>query len=119
MSRRTERVASTIQQELAQIIMRELNDPRAADYSARFKPYVPQPGQDTDPGGFNFKQFRSNTVIRWEYRPGSTLFVVWAQGRTLDGVDVGTFALGRDARNLFGVMPDNTFLVKSSYWFNW
>jgi ribosome-binding factor A len=28
MSRRTERVASTIQQELAQIIMRELNDPR-------------------------------------------------------------------------------------------
>ena len=94
---------------------RELNDPRAAQYAARYKPYLAQ----GDPGGFNFKQFRSNTVIRWEYRPGSTLFVVWAQGREQDGVDVGSFAVNRDAGNLFKVRPDNTFLVKSSYWFNW
>jgi hypothetical protein len=97
---------------------RELNDPRAANYADRFKPYV-SPAQGSDPGGFNFKQFRSNTVVRWEYRPGSTLFLVWAQGRTLDGVDIGSFSLGRDAGNLFRVPPDNTFLVKTSYWFNW
>jgi hypothetical protein len=94
---------------------RELNDPRAANYADRYKPYT----AGGDPGNFNFKQFRSNTVIRWEYLPGSTLFLVWAQGREQDGVDAGTFALSRDANNLFRVRPDNTFLVKSSYWFNW
>jgi hypothetical protein len=34
-------------------------------------------------------------------------------------VDIGSFSLGRDAGNLFRVPPDNTFLVKTSYWFNW
>ncbi len=93
---------------------RELKDPRAQNYYDRFKPFT----LEGDPGGFNFKQFRSNTVVRWEYRPGSTIFLVWAQGRTQDGLDVGSFALNRDARNLFRVMPDNTVLIKSSYWFN-
>lgn len=94
---------------------RELRDPRAASYSDRFSPFTLR----GDPGGFNFKQFRSNTVIRWEYHPGSTLFLVWAQGRTQDGVDPGTFELRRDAGGLFREGPDNTFLIKSSYWFNW
>ena len=31
---------------------------------------------------FRFQEFRSNIVARWEYKPGSSLFVVWAQGRT-------------------------------------
>jgi len=94
---------------------REIADPNAALYADRYKPFTSQ----GDPGGFNFKQFRSNTVLRWEYRPGSTLFVVWTQGRTQDGVDVGSFQFDRDGRNLFRAVPDNTFLVKSSYWFNW
>ena len=94
---------------------RELANPRADEYRDRYKAYTAQ----GDPGGFNFKQFRSNTVVRWEYRPGSTLFVVWAQGRTEDGVDRGTFDVSRDANNLFRVRPDNTFLIKSSYWLNW
>ncbi len=90
---------------------RELADPRAADYDARFRPY---PG---DPGGFNVKQFRSNVVARWEYRPGSVLFLVWQQGRAQDGVDPGSFEFSRDFGNLFRTAPDNTFLVKASYWF--
>ncbi len=94
---------------------RELNDPSAERYADRFKPYTGH----GDPEGFNFKQFRSNTVIRWEYRPGSALFLVWAQGREQDGVDVGSFSVSRDAGNLFRQRPDNTFLIKSSYWFNW
>jgi hypothetical protein len=93
---------------------RVLVDPRA-DYNQRFAPYV----TGGDPGGFNFKQFRSNTVIRWEYRPGSTLFLVWAQGRTQDGIDKGSFNWSRDGQNLFKSMPDNTFLIKTSYWLNW
>jgi len=94
---------------------RELKDPRAARYADRFQPFTLQ----GDPGGFNFKQFRSNTVVRWEYRPGSTLFLVWTQGRTQDGLDPGSFSAGRDVGNLFRVRPDNTFLLKTSYWFNW
>jgi hypothetical protein len=94
---------------------RELSaTPRADSYADRFKPYTTQ----GDPGGFNFKQFRSNAVVRWEYRPGSTLFLVWSQGREQDGVNPGTYSFRRDAGDLFGVHPDNTFLIKSSYWFN-
>lgn len=69
------------------------------------------------PGGFNSKQFNSNVVFRWEYRPGSVLFVVWQQGRQ-DGRNPGSFELGRDVRSLFATHPDNTILVKMSYWFN-
>ena len=91
---------------------REVADPRAEDYDDRYRPFT----LESDPGGFNTKQFRSNTVLRWEYRPGSALFIVWAQGRTQDGVDEGTFDFSRDSRNLFGSHPSNTFLIKGSWW---
>ncbi|MCX5766394.1 MAG: DUF5916 domain-containing protein, partial [Gemmatimonadetes bacterium] len=94
---------------------REVSNPHAAVYADQFTPFTSQ----GDPGGFNFKQFRSNAVIRWEYLPGSTLFVVWTQGRQQDGVDSGSFEFGRDTGNLFRARPENTVLVKSSYWFNW
>ncbi len=93
---------------------RDVTSPRATAYVDRFSPFT----QEGEPGGFNFKQFRSNTVLRWEYRPGSTLFLVWAQGRVQDGLDAGTFRWGRDYRNLFSAHPDNTFLIKASYWFS-
>jgi len=66
---------------------------------------------------FNFKQFRSNLVIRWEYRPGSTLFLVWTQSRT--GYDAtGQFKYGTNMKELFDVWPENVFLVKMNYWFS-
>lgn len=92
---------------------RELADPRAKAYAARYTPY----GGGADPGGFNSKQFNSNVVMRWEYQPGSVFFVVWQQGR-FDTRDAGSFEPARDLRNLFGTHPDNTILVKLSYWFN-
>jgi hypothetical protein len=93
---------------------RRVVSPLARSYDAQYAPFT----QQGDPGGFNFKQFRSNTVVRWEYRPGSTLFFVWQQGRTQDGLDAGSFDFGRDYRNLFSAHPENTFLVKASYWFS-
>ncbi|MEO6446019.1 MAG: DUF5916 domain-containing protein [Gemmatimonadaceae bacterium] len=93
---------------------RETVNPRAKDYDDRFSPFT----QKGEPGGFNFKQFRSNTVLRWEYRPGSTLFFVWAQGRIQDDMDPGSFRFSRDYRNLFSAHPENTFLIKASYWFS-
>jgi hypothetical protein len=95
---------------------RELRDPKADRFEDRFQPYA---GHETeDPGGFTYKAFQSNTVLRWEYRPGSVLFLVWSQGRSdyLDIVDPGRFRAGREMRGLYGLHPDNTFLVKASYW---
>ena len=65
---------------------------------------------------FNFRQFRSNLVIRWEYSPGSTLFLVWSQGKT-DFVSNGTFDLNNDLRSLSKTKGRNVFLMKFSYRF--
>ncbi|MDR2886945.1 MAG: DUF5916 domain-containing protein, partial [Bacteroidales bacterium] len=65
---------------------------------------------------FNFRQVRSNLVARWEYRPGSTLYFVWSQGKTSEA-DRGDFAYGNDLKELYRVTPHNVFLVKLSYWF--
>jgi hypothetical protein len=94
--------------------VRELDSPRAISYADRFKPF----NLGEDAGGFNEKQFHSNMVVRWEYRPGSAIFLVWSQGRNQDDRNLGTFAPGRDYRDLFDARPDNTLLLKASYWFS-
>src|SRR5678815_5370350 len=94
--------------------VRELASPRARSYDARFRPYA---GTLPD-ADFNEKSFHSSVVARWEYRPGSTLFLVWTQGRDQSDRNPGTFAPTRDFRDLFGARPDNTLLVKASYWVN-
>jgi hypothetical protein len=66
---------------------------------------------------FNFRQFLSNLVIRWEYLPGSTLYLVWSQGRT-SNASSGVFSYGEDMKELFGTTPHNVFLLKFSYWFS-
>ena len=92
---------------------RELTAPRAKAYDARWTPY----GNGAVPAGFNFRQFNSNAVVRWEYRPGSALFVVWQQGRASNDTS-GEFRVARDYRDLFRAHPDNTLLIKASYWLN-
>jgi hypothetical protein len=94
--------------------LRELANPRAARYEDRYRPYV----APTDAASFNVKQLHASAVARWEYRPGSTIFLVWTQGRDQDDRNAGTFVPNRDFRDLFGAHPDNTFLVKASYWIN-
>jgi len=56
-----------------------------------------------------------NAVIRWEYRPGSTVFFVW-QRRQADRALVCDFDFGRDAGALFGAPADNRFIVKVNWW---
>ena len=74
---------------------------------------------------FNLRSLIGNAVLRWEWRPGSTLYLVWQQRRaeTVRGVDrepgfdpVGDFALGRESRELFRLQPDNIFAIKVNYW---
>ncbi len=89
----------------------EVANARADQWSSRYRPYA-----GGDPGAFDFKQYRSNTVMRWEYRPGSTLFLVWAQERTqsLDGDAARRSAGGIE--ELRRAHPQNVFLIKGSYW---
>jgi hypothetical protein len=95
--------------------VREIADPRASDYAARYQPYG-DPAVAANPGGFNFQQFRSNVVFRWEYRPGSTVFLVWSQGRENSADLEGTRSFRGDLNDLFARRADDTFLVKVSYW---
>ena len=98
--------------------VRELSaNPRAADYDSRYQA-VTDTSITNSINGFNFMQFRSNVVFRWEYRPGSTLFFVWSQGRQQSTGEEGTQNLGGDLNDLFNLRPDNSFLVKVSYWIN-
>lgn len=83
----------------------------------------PAPAFRVDNKDFNLRSLRANAVFRWEWRPGSTLYLVWQQMRSgslayADDPAAGRFALGRDARELFELDSDNIFLVKASYWFN-
>jgi hypothetical protein len=64
---------------------------------------------------FNFNEFLSNLVLRWEYLPGSTLYVVWSQHRKYEST-VGDFDFSRNLDNLYShEKPNNMFLIKLSY----
>jgi hypothetical protein len=65
---------------------------------------------------FSYKQFRSNAVLRWEYRPGSVLFVVWSQGRQHSD-ETGDLNFSSDFGTLFGAASEDVFLVKVRHWF--
>jgi len=70
-----------------------------------------------DHPNFNFREFRSNLVLRWEYRPGSTFYLVWTQGRSQSVVN-GDFRLRHDLEELLDIYPHNVFLVKFNHWFS-
>lgn len=111
-----------------------VNDPLAKDFDDRFTTFADneisfndQTGQYqvdddddraidfsfSDPD-FNFLQFRSNLVVRWEYRPSSTLFLVWSQGVT-GNADPGKSVFEAFGDDLFASDARNTFLVKATY----
>ena len=59
---------------------------------------------------------RTNAVLRWEFRPGSTLFLVWQQNRNDDYYD-GDLHLGSDFAHTFTATGTNVLAVKVAYWF--
>jgi hypothetical protein len=64
---------------------------------------------------FTDQSLRGNTVFRWEYRPGSVLFVAWTQSR-FGELPFGDLQFRRDRDALLAARPDNIFLVKASWW---
>ncbi|MEN3336516.1 MAG: hypothetical protein V7647_192 [Acidobacteriota bacterium] len=90
-----------------------LTNGRAAAYEQRYAPFAYSGNPD-----FNYRSFRTTNVLRWEYKPGSTLFAVWQQGREAT-LDRGTFDFSRDFHGVFSSAARNVFLVKWAYWLNY
>ncbi|HEX7018721.1 MAG TPA: DUF5916 domain-containing protein [Gemmatimonadaceae bacterium] len=110
---------------------KRVTSPRASAYADRFHQFTAseiayQPATNTyqvsegntsytfgNPD-FDFRQFRSNLVMRWEYRPGSSLYLVWSQDRTDN--EISGKSLPSSLQALRGFPATNVVLVKWSYW---
>jgi hypothetical protein len=82
--------------------------------AARTRDYAPFTGSVGNPD-FNFRSVRGSAVVRWEFRPGSALYVVWNENRA-DVVPIGDFSFRRDLRAIPTAPSHDVFLVKVSYW---
>ncbi|MBA3844708.1 MAG: hypothetical protein H0X39_19170 [Actinobacteria bacterium] len=78
------------------------------DVGGRSRILVPLPD-------FNARKLNGSAVLRWEYRAGSELYLVWTQSRTGSAAN-GTLAVGRDVAALFQSPPRNVLLAKASYY---
>ncbi|MCS3796207.1 hypothetical protein GGD38_001545 [Chitinophagaceae bacterium OAS944] len=111
---------------------KRVSDPRARKYYNRFVQLNPtlngssyevlENGNASDKfefmnPDFDFGQFRSNLVFRWEYRAGSQVNFVWSQDRTTY-VQPGGLSLSNGISSLGDVFPNNIFLIKFNYWFS-
>ncbi|MBN2638808.1 MAG: carbohydrate binding family 9 domain-containing protein [Bacteroidales bacterium] len=66
---------------------------------------------------FSVFNFRSNMVLRWEFVPGSTVYLVWSQNKADSNSD-GNFVLTQNLERLGSIKPTNIFLIKFSYRFS-
>jgi hypothetical protein len=80
--------------------------------AARTRDFTPHQGDAED---FNFRSVRGSAVVRWEFRPGSALYVVWNENRA-HVAPHGDFRLQRDLRAIPTAPSHDVFLVKLSYW---
>ncbi len=97
-------------------------DGGSLSYDATVARYTIDPdGAGTSPAftvsqpNFNVRSLRGNAVMRWDYRPGSSLYFVWQQQRS-DFAQIGDFASRRDVGAIFRTVPTNVFLLKGTYW---
>ena len=109
-------------------------DTRAEDIADRFAVFAPtdlMPGDETlgfdedhdgvsdfviDTPDYNYRALRSTVVLRWQYRPGSSAFLIWSQARESSTLD-RTLRLGRDLGDLFAADGGHVIMVKVNYWF--
>jgi hypothetical protein len=104
-----------------------IDNPKAEKYEDRFQmlePVLTPENEYVTSDGFNFKnrdfsftQFRSNLVFRWEYLPGSKLYFVWSNERTMD-LKVLNPKMSNAISGFGKAASNNIFLVKLSYWFS-
>jgi hypothetical protein len=92
-----------------------LQDPTTRRYTLDPDGTGPAASFSFDDPNFTSRSLRGTSVLRWEYRPGSTLFFVWTQQRA-GSSKFGDYEFSRDARAMLADRPDNVFLVKATYW---
>lgn len=111
---------------------KNITKPKDANYNSRFQlihPVLNGTDLNVDENGdnapeysfsnpnFNFYQFRSNLVFRWEFRPGSQFYLVWSSDRTGDP-SPKIYGLGDMGNRISNTFPTNIFLIKFNYWFS-
>ena len=112
-----------------------MSDPLASNFTDRFTPYagdqislvddVYRVDEDLDGNvdfsfdnpDFSFVQFRSNLVVRWEYIPGSEIFLVWSQDISQSGNPANNLITDLQDNLFNGERPTNIFLIKATYRF--
>ena len=77
----------------------------------------PRPSIQIDNPNFSTRSLSGNAVLRWEYRPGSTLFLVWATNCSAGGANP-LFRAADDVRRLCQGPSNNVFALKANYWMN-
>ncbi len=87
-------------------------NPRQLIGPGDFKPFAYSGNPD-----FNRKAFNTNFVLRWEYLPGSTLYLVWSHARRGEADNYFT-SFTDNFRDTFSVPSDNVLLLKLSYWWS-
>lgn len=113
---------------------KKITDPRAEQYAERFHTFTSDEITFSESTGmfditdeeglnysfynpdFNVKEFKSNLIARWEFIPGSTLYIVWSQGRSGYNPS-GLFDIRQDVTGMFDIHPHDVFLIKISYRF--
>jgi hypothetical protein len=114
--------------------LKYVTDPRAKNYNDRFVVYQdpllsdgtyqlfdyangPKLDYSIDNPDFNFHEFRSNLVAKWEYRLGSFIYLVWSSSRSGSTNDSHA-SLTNSYKQLRSIFPNNIFLIKLNYWFS-
>jgi hypothetical protein len=108
---------------------KDVDNPHAANYDERF--HLVQGAEVRETGGvfyvggangyayaqpdFDVRQLRSTIVMRWEYRPGSSVYAIWSHNRS-DQITDGRFMFGRDVEGLANTPGENIVMVKVNYW---
>ena len=117
--------------------LKRITEPRAEDYRSRFQQFAPESVRpvgdryalDEDGDGradyvidspdFDVREFNSTLVARWEYRPGSLVYLVWSQARSDEALRAGDgLTFRRGLGQTFDVPAHDVFLVKFSKWFS-
>jgi hypothetical protein len=108
--------------------LKDVDDPHAGRFADRFhliagNDYTLSNGTYyvSYKGAYNFAQpdfdirsLRSTIVLRWEYRPGSTVFAIWSHG--LANSDSSRYDFNRDVATLASAASEDVVLVKANYW---
>jgi len=94
--------------------LKDVDDPRARRFEDRFTRLTGRESFAIDDPDFNIGELRSTLVLRWEYRPGSTVFAIWSHGQ--ENERDSRFSLGSDLGDLTRAASEDIIMVKANYW---